>query len=254
MNIIKDVLNEEQIKQYEKGWKNFKGKYRVNSPRNVHSNMPVISEVYHFESSPVFRAHVFGRRLRQFDPYFQTVDESRGYIHPFWHAQHYLMVMEQVYHASRRLILGDENDRGVAKDIPKEFKWRKPVFWDDNISVELIIEKLGKIHSYDREGCHFTIYSDKTNEELSYMSVLTFWQPRSYIQDIKKIRQGDNSAIDDLVRKIEAQALNHRRLRRPRTSLKTSSNDLIEVLRTGCIPEEELHDFFSLWEKEPEPK
>lgn len=253
MKTIKEVLNEEQIRRYGKGWNDFKGKYRLNFSRNVHSGMPIISEVYHFENSPIFRAHVFGRKLRKFDPYFQTAEESRGYIHPFWHAQHYFMIMEQIYHASRRLILGDEHDKKVAKDIPKEFKWKKPVFWDDNISVELIIEKLRKIRSYDTEVGHFAIYSDKTNEKLSYMGILTFWQPRSYIQDIEKIRQGNNSAIDDLIRKIEAQTINHRRLRNPRTTLKITKDDLVEALRNGYIPEEELDDFFSLWEKEPSP-
>jgi len=57
-----------------------------------------------------------------------------------------------------------------------------------------------------------------------------------------------------LVRKIEAQTFNHRRLRKPRTTLKTTQEDLVEALRNGNIPEEELYDFFSLWEKEPSPK
>jgi hypothetical protein len=255
MKTINDILSEREIEKYEEGWRNFEGKYRVNSPRNVHSGMPVISEVYSFENYPIFRAHIFNRRLRKFDPYFITTKESRGYIHPFWHAQHYFMVMEQMYHASRRRLKGNsEHDKEIAKDIPQEFKWRKPIFWGDNISIELIIERKGQIRSYDREIGHFTIYSDKTNERLSYMSVLTFWQPRSYIRDIERIRQGDSSAVDDLIRKIEAQAINHRRLGTPRTTLKVTGNDLVEALRKGYVPEEELNDFFSFWDKEPEPK
>ncbi len=248
MITIKDILTDEEIKKYEEGWSNFKGKYRVNSPRDVGSGMPVISEVYQFKNHPVFRAHVFGRQLRRFDPYFLTTEESIGYIHPFWHAQHYFMVMEQVYHASKRLIEGEDHNKKVAKDIPKEFKWEKPVFWTDSISVELIIKELRKIRSYDIEAGYFTIYSDKTNEELSYMGIVTFWQTRSYLQDIERIRQGDVSAIDDLIRKIDAQAINHRRLRKPRTTLKTTQKDLIEALKKGSIPEKELDDFFSLWD------
>jgi len=249
MKTLKDVLKDEEIKRYEEGWANFKGKYRVNSPRNVHSGMPVISEVYQFEGYPIFRAHVFNKRLRSFDPYFIIKEESRGYIHPFWHAQHYFMVMEQMYHASKRLILGDEHDKEITKDIPREFEWKTPVFWSDNISIELITEKLRKTSSYDLEACYFRIC--KTDKDLSYMSVLTFLQPRSYVRDIEKIKQGDNSAIDNLIRKIEAQELNHKRLKKPRTTLKATKDYLIEALRKGYIPEDELHDFFSLWDKEP---
>ncbi len=248
MKTLKDVLTDEEIKQYEEGWANFKSKYRVNSPRNVHSGMPIIGEVYHFEGSPVFRAHVFGRKLRTFDPYHQA-DKC---IQPFWHAQHYIMVAEQMYTASSRLIIGDRYDKQVAKDVPVEFNWKKPVFYEHNISVELIREELGTIGAYEKQAGYFTFYSEKSGRALSRMSAFSFWQPRSYLQDIEKIKQGDNSAIDDLIRKIEAQANNHRRLRKPRTTLKSSQNDLVEAVRKGYVPEEELHDFFSLWEKEPE--
>ena len=117
---IRDVLTNEEIKKYEENWKNFKGKYKLNSARNVYSGMPVISEVYQFENYPIFRVHVFSKRLRKFDPYFQTAEKSRGYIIPFWHVQHYFMVLEQLYHASKRLILGDEHDKVITKDIPNK--------------------------------------------------------------------------------------------------------------------------------------
>jgi hypothetical protein len=166
------------------------------------------------------------------------------------------MVMEQMYHASRRKLKGDcEHDKEIAKDIPQELKWKKPVFWDDNISIDLIIERKRQVRSYyDRETGHFTICSGKTNERLSYMSVLIFWQPRSYIRDMERIRHGDDSAIDDLIRKIDAQAINHGRLRTLRKTLKVTGNDLIEALREGYIPKEELNDFFSFWDKESAPK
>lgn len=246
MKILKDVLTDDKIKQYEGGWANFKGKYRVNSPRNVHSGMPVISEVYRFESSPVFRAHVFGRKLRTFDPYHQA-DKC---IQPFWHAQHYIMVAEQMYTASSRLVVGDKYDKQIAKDIPVEFNWKKPTFFEDNIAVELIIEELGTIGAYKKQAGYFTFYSEKSGRALSRMSAFSFWRPRAYIRDIEKIKQGDTSVIDDLIRKIEAQAINHKRLRKPRITLKTTQDYLVKALKEGNISEEELHDFFSLWEKE----
>lgn len=245
MKAIKDILTDEEIREYEEGWRNFKGKYRVNPPRNVHSGMPVISEVYHFEDSPVFKAHVFGRRLRQFDPYHQA-DKC---IQPFWHAQHYIMIAEQIYSASSRLVIGNKYDEQVAKDVPVEFNWKKPIFFNDNVSVELIREELGMVGPYEKQIGYFTFYTEKSGRALSKMSALSFWQPRSYVQDIEKIKKGKNEAIDDLIRKIEAQALNHRRLRRPRITLKATKEMLVETLRKGSILEEELHDFFSLWKE-----
>ena len=66
MKAINDILSKEEIKRYEEGWKNFRGKYRLNSVRNTHSGMPVISEIYRFKDS-IFRAHVFNKKLRKFD-------------------------------------------------------------------------------------------------------------------------------------------------------------------------------------------
>ena len=244
MKSVSDILSEEQIKRYRKDWREFKGKYILNSSKNVHSGMPVISEVYQFENYPVFRAHVFGRRMRKFDPYFIASQHPM----PFWNAQHYLMVGEQMYSAVSHLVIGPEYNKRVAKEVPIEFNWKKPVFFIDNISVELIRFEEGKSRKYNKETGYFTIYSDKNGRLLSKMSALSFWQPRAYLQDIEKIMQGDNSAIDDLIRKIEAQANNHRRMRKPRITLKSSQSDLVEALKEGHVPEEELHDFFSFWE------
>lgn len=101
----------------------------------------------------------------------------------------------------------------------------------------------------EKQFGYFTFYSEKTGRDLSRMSAFSFWQPRSYIQVIKRLKQGDKSAIDDLIRKIEVQAINHGRLRNLRTTLKITRNDLVEALRNDYIPEEGLHDFFSLWDK-----
>ncbi|MCX6262230.1 MAG: hypothetical protein NTY95_15610 [Bacteroidia bacterium] len=60
---LQDILSPEEIARYNEGWESFKGRYKLNSPYNTHSGMPVISEVYQFPGKPLFRAHVFGRRL-----------------------------------------------------------------------------------------------------------------------------------------------------------------------------------------------
>jgi len=244
MKTTQEVLTKEQTERYQEGWKNFKDKYKVNIPRNVHSGMPVISFVYHFEDTPVFRAHVFSKRMRKFDPYHQ----ARKYIQPIWHAQHYMMVGEQMYTASSQLVIGSKYDKQIAKDVPVEFNWKKPVLWSDNISVELIREELGKVGPYEKQSGFFAFYSEKSGRALSRMSALSFWLPRAYVRDIENIKQGNASAVEPLLRKIERQAVNHSHLTTKRKTLAVTKEILIEELNKGNLPEEKLHDFFSLWD------
>ena len=244
MVTINDILTKEEIEQYHEEWKSFKGRYRLNSPKNVHSGMPVISEVYQFGDKPLFRTHVFGRRLRKFDPYFIASEHPM----PFWNGQHYLMVGEQMYSATLHLVMGDEYNRRVAKEIPIEFNWKKPVFFIDNISVELIRVDEGKLRGYDKETGHFTIYSDKTWRVLSRNSTSSFWQDRIYVQLLKRLRQGDQSAMEKLIRVIEAQDLTQRRRTPRRQNLSTSKNELMDLIQAGQYPQEKFDDFFSLWD------
>ncbi len=241
---IKDILTKEEIEEYGGEWNSFKGRCRLNASKNVHSGMPVISEVYQFEDKPIFRAHVFGRRLRKFDPYFIASEHPM----PFWNAQHYLMVGEQMYSASLHLAIGNKYNERVAKEVPIEFNWKKPTFFIDNVSVELIRVEEGKLRGYDKETGYFTIYSDKTGRVLSRMSAMSFWQDRNYVQLLDRLRQGDKSAIEKLLRVIEAQDLTQRRRTPKRQTLTTSKEELIELVRLGQYPQEKFDDFFSLWD------
>lgn len=244
MKTINDYLSPEQITKYEHEWANFKGKYESNTSKNTHSGLPIISLVYRFEDTQIFRAHIFSKRLRSFDPYYQA-DKC---LQPFYHAQHYIMIGEQMYSACSKLIIAEEYNKKIAKEVPIEFNWKKPIFFKDNLSIELIRQEVGNIGKYQKEEAYFTFYSDKTGRWLSRMSANSFWQPRAFMEDIKKIKEGDNNAIDTLIRKIEAQSLNHKRLKNPRINLTSSRNELIKSLRKGQIPEIELLDYFSLWE------
>ncbi|MFH1915658.1 MAG: hypothetical protein ABIJ21_00185 [Nanoarchaeota archaeon] len=244
MKTINDYLSHEGILKYQEEWESFKEKYVLNTSKNTHSGLPVISRVYRFDTSQIFRAHVFNKRLRSFDPYHQA-DKC---IQPFYHAQHYIMVGEQMYSACSRMIIGDEYDKKIAKDVPIEFRWKKPLFWSDNISIELIREECGTVSEYEKEMGYFTLYSDKTGKVLSRMSATSFWQSRSFIESIRQIQEGNLDAIDALVRKIEMQAINHTRLKRPRTTLRSTKEELIYSLRQGYIPELDVLDYFSLWE------
>ncbi len=206
--------------------------------------MPVISEVYQFEGKSIFRAHVFGRRLRNFDPYFIASEHPM----PFWNAQHYLMAGEQMYSATLHLAIGDEYNRRVAKEVPIEFNWKKPMFFIDNASIELIRVEEGKLRGYDKEMGYFTIYSDKTGRVLSRMSAMSFWQDRTYVQLLKRLREGDNSAMEKLMRVIEAQDLIQGKRTPKRQTLATSKDELIALAQLGQYPQEKFDDFFSLWD------
>lgn len=242
MVTIKDILSKDEIERYHKYWNSFEGKYRLNSPKRVHSGMPVISEVYQFEDKPVFRTHVFQRKLRKFNPYFI----SNKYFHPFWHAQHYFMVMEQLYHAGVNKVR--DNSKLIVKDIPERFKWRKPTFWDCPTSVELILEGLGEVGAHKQERTCFTFYDDKKNRPIAEVDVMTFYQPRAYLRDLERVKQGDSKAIDALIRKVHHQAIFHGEMDKPRTTLVSTEGELIKRLKSGEIPEAELDDFFSFWD------
>jgi hypothetical protein len=242
MKTIEDVLTAEELSRYKENWAAFKDKYAPNTPYHVHSGMPVISKVFHFEDKPVFRAHVFSKKMRRFDPY-HAADKC---IQPFWHAQHYLMVAEQLYTASSKMVIGKKYERMMAKDVPAEFNWKKPLFWDDNVSVELIREELGKVGPYEKQIGSFTFYSDKADRVLSRMSAESYWVPRAYVIDIEKLKSGDMSAASRLIRKIEMQAINHQRLRVKR-KIGIDKESLIREIAQGNVPEE-IHDFFSLWD------
>ena len=137
----------------------------------------------------------------------------------------------------------------IAKDIPVEFKWKKSLFWDDNISVELIREENGKIGPYEKQTGNFTFYSDKTGKILSKMSAESYWQNRAYVKDIDRLKAGDGSVIEGLIRKIEMMDIMQKQLENPRKSLIVTKEELIKSIKEGEIPEKKLDDFFSLWDK-----
>lgn len=243
MITIKDILIDDEIQKYNKEWKDFKDKYKHNTSYNVHSGNPVISRIYKFEDKPLFRAHVFCRRLRKEDPY----NMAKKCLQPFWHAKHYLTVAEQMYTASTRLIIGDNYNQLMAKEVPGQFRWKNPIFWRDNISIELIRVELGKRGKYDVQQGYFTFYSEKADKVLSRMSAASYWQKRAYVKDIQDIKQYNGKGIESLIRKIKWQDINHKRILKPRNNLLTTKDDLIKELRKGNIPEKELDDFFSFW-------
>lgn len=240
---VRELLTKDEEEEYKREWSSFSRKYELLSPYEVHSGMPVIGQIFQFKDKSLFRTHVCQRKLKRFDPYFL----SDKYLHPFWHVEHYFMVLEQLYHAGSNKLR--DNSKLVVKDAPEEFKWRKPIFWDKPISVGLILEDLGEKRGYHQERASFTIYEDRKgrSRSISEIDFMTFYQPRAYIRDLEKLKEGDFEILEELVRKIRHQAISHRKMTKPRTDLQCSEEELIEKLKDGEIPEQELHDFFSFW-------
>ena len=233
-----DILTPEEYKRYQNEWRDFKGKYTRNSHYNVNSNTPFISLVYQFQDKPLFRAKVFNRELRKFTPYFNAGE----HLLPFWDGTHQLIVGVQMYTASSRLVR-DDYDTTEALEARTSLNFKARIYWDDRISVELIIEQRNLISSI-----YGTFYSDKTKKLLAQGISLIVLHSRAYYECIERIKKGKKGEIPDLIRKIQMQEIHLGKLNVPRTNL-PSAQSLISRLEQGEIPEAELHDFFSLWNK-----
>ncbi len=240
---LQNILSSEEIEGYHKEWESFRKKYKQALENEVLSGKPKIGQVFQYKDKPVFRAHVFQRKLREIDPYEIS---KKYYLHPIWHTNHYLTTLEQLYHASMLHI--KYIYRIKVKEPRLEFRLSDSVFWDDRISVELIWKIIRQTRNYDLEDCHFSFYDDKNKKIKATIDLRNIVGSRAYVQCIEKLKQGDSSALKTLIRKIEAQDLNHNRLINPRKKLKATKDYLISELKRDNIPEEEIHDFFSLWD------
>lgn len=224
-------------------WKGFKKKFEVNIPYNTHSGMPVISHLLQYHDMPVFRAHVLNSRLRKIDPY-HIADR---YVQPFWHGQHYFVVCEQVHTAAMKMLIADQYHKMTAKEVPISFNWKRPVLWNDNVSVDLYIETKGRFGGSMKQEADFSFYSDKTRRKLGSMHVMSYWRERTYVLEMRKIEQ-DKAPIDSLLRKIRNQEVIHSKLKERRKTLSCTADELEDRLAAGDIPHAMLHDYFSLWD------
>ncbi len=244
MKKIEDVLSKEEEKRYQREWEAFDQKSISETKYHTHSGRPVISKVYRFEGKSVFRARVRKKKLREIDPYF--ISQNR-YVFPCWHVIHYLTVLEQMYHASMHLIKNNHHKVKVL-DVPGEIKLSERIFWNEGVSIELIWEPRRESTKKAVEDCFATFYNDRSGEAKSRFSLRTFVERRAYVNSIEKIKNGETEKIEALVEMIENRETSQKSLINPRKTLATK-NFLIEELREGRIPEEELHDFFSFWDK-----
>jgi len=242
---LKDILTSREIEEYNHEWQSFDRKYELETPYNVHSGMPVVGKPMKFREKQVFRAHVFQKRLRRFDPYFLATK----YIQPFWHMLHYSLTAEQMYQASASMM--KDNSKLHVKEIPESFQLRRPIFWDLDrvISIELILENLGESFGSLRERANFAFYEDRRNRVLGRLSAVTYCGTRIHIELIERIKRGDESAREELIKKILSQDIKHKKLLNPRKNIQTTAEQLVAELKAGRILEEDIHDFFSFWDK-----
>ncbi len=250
----KEVLSNDEFKEYYNRWDQFNGKKELENKFNVHSSKPVISKIFIYMDKPLIiaKAKIFQKKLREFDPYFVT----NRYAGPFWHIQHYLMVIEQMYHATTNLV--KDNSKYAVKDTFEDIKMRMPLYWANNnghVSVELILdenEKIPKKFLLSENAC-FNFYN---NKDLLVTSIYfkTYVDNRAYIKDLHILNNGSDQeikskALEDLIRKIEMQDVRQNQWSiDERKSLNVKKDELINDLVSGDLLEEKLHDFFSLWD------
>jgi|SRR3989344_1724440 len=245
---LQDLLNENEIKRYHKEWASFTGKYKPESSYNVHSGLPIIGQVFQFEDKPLFRAHIFKRKLKKaFDPYFIS---NEGYLHPNFHLCHYFFPIEQLAHVALARLIPDYQHYVITDrfDTKRPSVMKGKVDFDRNhaTSIEIIPNvTLGKNRFVVRGSASF--YDDKTNEPLQIWYLEGFGALRNYVANIQRLKEGDTQAIEDLVQEIEVVNTKHQKMINPRDYV--PKDELIKRIRTGKIPEEELHEFFSYWDK-----
>ncbi|MEA3248348.1 MAG: hypothetical protein U9Q73_01450 [Nanoarchaeota archaeon] len=245
---LQDLLSDDKIKKYHKEWNSFSGKHRLETPYNVHSGLPVIGQVFQFENKPIFRTHIFKRKLKKaFDPYFIS---ENGYLYPYLHLTHYFFPIEQIAHVALSKLIPNYNHYLITDrfDSKKSLIMKEGVdFKETRVSIELLPNVTRGRNRFVVRGSA-TFYNDKTEESLQIWYLEGFGELRRYVKDIQKLKKGDTSAVEDLVRKIDALDVKHKKMLNPRDYI--PKDELIRKLRNREIPEEELHDFFSYWDRE----
>lgn len=243
---LTDVLTGEEVEDYYKQWGDFGGKFTPQTCLDAHSGLPVIGRLFQYEDKPVFRAKVLKRTLKRFDPYFM----ANEYLHPNFHTMHYFSPIEQVGHASLdRLVDGYGRFLIVERfSISRSQEMLSPVSFDESHpSIEAVIDLKQWKRKFFGE-ITVTFYEDSNNGPLQTWFLEGKGELRNYVRCIERLKKGDESVREELVRKIEGENLRHRHLIVPRKTLVTTKEELIKAIRGGEIPEEELHDFFSLWD------
>lgn len=241
-----EILSKEEIEDYHNQWGKFGGKYKVETPYSVHSSFPVIGRVFQYNDKPIFRAKILKKPLKRIDPYFLG---KKGYIHANFHLTHYFLPIEQIVHSAMPKLMPDYNNFIITDKFGKNPpQMNSRVHFDkSHPSIELIANVTRSNKKFVlRVGT--TFYEDRENKALQKWYFDGVGVYREYVDCIEKLKEEfTEETTDQLIKKIENQYIRHQRLTNPRRSI-PEKDDLIERIRNGSIPEDELHDFFSFWD------
>jgi len=252
---LESFLESEDIERFHTQWEKFTGKNELSVPYDVHNGKPVISKVFQFEDKSIFRARVFqGRKhLRQINPY----NNAPYYQIPFWHYIHLMIVGEQLYHGMMELHRPN-NYRYIVTEIP-ELSLKEKIFWPGRVNGH--VSAIGKyktvMGSLEKgklsEKYYCLIYDDEERKEKGSFSTTNFIGFRSFFKTTNDLVEKKLGSKERMIRLIETQEREHNYLLQPRTDLTSSGEELIEKVESGGIPsEEELINFFSLYDRIPE--
>ena len=244
---LKDILSNNEIKEYYNKWASFKGKYTPETSYSVHSNLSVIGKVFQFKDKPIFRAKILKNTIKRINPYHT----NSKYPHANFHLIHYFFPLEQIGHASLNKLIPNYNQFMITD----RFNSKEPIIANNRInfdknhpSIELIADIkqrenrfVGKINTI--------FYEDSNNSILQTWPLEGIGELRAYANCIKQLKEKYDSEIAiSLIKKIEARINKRKQILEQRNNI-PDPYDLINQLREGNIPEQELHNFFSDWDK-----
>ncbi len=266
---LKDILSEEEIADLKKSWCRFSSLPTSSEPEanclvnKYKQEHVVIGKAFQYKGFPIFRAKVLtpNRFWIEHDP-----------PQPIWHDSEYFEVFEQICHSGRHKLSEQEGfvykGRGYTtkcyNDMFRTINFNQRIWVENILEIEHIrkererrldfnTENLsGHIRIYlragyelDKEKNYARFYNAK-GDLMAEFFVSNYGLIRDYELLIEELKEGENIA-DLLIKKIELQ---DKKLKKIRRTPKTTSENLIQQLKQGKIPEAELHDFFSFWDKE----
>lgn len=265
---LKDILTPNEIADLEKSWRRFlslpvSGEPEANCLVNKYKQEHVvIGKVFQYKEFPIFRARVLtpNRFWIEHDP-----------PQPIWHDSEYFEVFEQICHSGRHRLSEQQNfpykGRGYTtkcyNDMFRTINFNQRIWVENILEIEHVKRERKErldfntkslnehIKSYLRAGYELdkekncARFYDSKGSLMAEFFVVNYGLIRDYELLIEELKKGENIA-DLLIEKIELQ---DKKLKRIGRTPKTNVNDLTQQLKSGIIPEAELHDFFSFWDK-----
>lgn len=247
---IQDYLDEQGFQVFNEQWEQVKASLEREISYHVHSSCPVVSQPFKFKEG-VYRSKVLQKHLRKFNPYAN----APYYLVPIWHPSHILVVGEQMCHSVnnrelehyQRIAILDNNIPIVFKD---KITWPK-----NNNNGHISVIDFFRLRGLAEKGLKLSseylclVYDDENQKILGETRFPCLGRPRSYVTAFRNLQEGKPGALERIIRIIEDQDLQHKRLFTPRTDLRPNEKqELIKKSREGNLKLEDLDHFFSLYD------